>query len=208
MSRYAEGQTHQLADALEEIGFTANNLTVLGQNKNGVLCDLLGVLHGTHEIVRKSAKTIKSVIRRLTRTIKAGVMLVATTGREVEQAQAVFNGYCDPNFLGGKDMPTEEVTTDVEEMVEDGTYRQIFDGCGRSLRRLLFTRSQIMKFCLDHRAELRGEGYGNFFLYKMGKSFFVADVRVLDGGRLSVFVDPLEYDDVWYAGYRHRIIVP
>lgn len=51
MSSYSEGQIHQLADALEAIGFSGENLTQLGQNKKGILTGTLSVLRGRSEIV-------------------------------------------------------------------------------------------------------------------------------------------------------------
>jgi len=51
MSSYTEGQMHQLADALEDAEFTAEHLRRLGQDKNGILHDLRGVIRGTHEII-------------------------------------------------------------------------------------------------------------------------------------------------------------
>ena len=51
MSSYKEGQTHQLMNRFEEEGFTAEDLTKLGQFKD--LAGIRGILHGTHEIVTK-----------------------------------------------------------------------------------------------------------------------------------------------------------
>jgi hypothetical protein len=49
MSSYSEGQTHQLADALEMAGFKGGDLTKLGQSQP-TLALIRGVLQGTHEI--------------------------------------------------------------------------------------------------------------------------------------------------------------
>lgn len=51
MSSYSEGQTHQLMDALEGIGYTPAQITMLGQNSNGVLNQLILVLTGAAKIV-------------------------------------------------------------------------------------------------------------------------------------------------------------
>lgn len=56
MSSYIEGQSHQLVDALEAHGFTAGDITTLGQNKDGVLDHLKLVLLGLAKIVRESLK--------------------------------------------------------------------------------------------------------------------------------------------------------
>jgi hypothetical protein len=48
MSSYAEGQVHQLANALESSGFTPDDVTKLGQFKD--LSGIRGLFRGTHEL--------------------------------------------------------------------------------------------------------------------------------------------------------------
>lgn len=55
MSSYTEGQIHQLAERLQAEGYTPDHLRRLGQNEKNILTSVLGVLSGTHEII-KSAK--------------------------------------------------------------------------------------------------------------------------------------------------------
>lgn len=50
MSEYTEGAIHQLADQLERVGFTAGEVKAAGET--GRLEDFLGILRGTHQIVR------------------------------------------------------------------------------------------------------------------------------------------------------------
>lgn len=58
MSQYLEGQTHQLAEALQEHGFTPADVTALGQNSNGVLNLLKLVLMGLATVVRSCLKLV------------------------------------------------------------------------------------------------------------------------------------------------------
>ncbi|OGZ26929.1 MAG: hypothetical protein A2365_02225 [Candidatus Nealsonbacteria bacterium RIFOXYB1_FULL_40_15] len=58
MSQFIEGQIHQLADALQEHGYTPADLTALGQNSNGVLAQVKLVLMGLATIVRVSLKLV------------------------------------------------------------------------------------------------------------------------------------------------------
>src|SRR3989344_4756087 len=51
-----EGQTHQLANAMEAEGFTPEEVTALGQNQNGVLTGLRQVLRGLAKIVPECFK--------------------------------------------------------------------------------------------------------------------------------------------------------
>ena len=56
MSQYLEGQTHQLAEALQEHGFTAANVTALGQNSNGVLDQIKLILLGLATVIQACLK--------------------------------------------------------------------------------------------------------------------------------------------------------
>jgi len=56
MSQYLEGQTHQLSEALQEAGFTKDDVTALGQNRDGILSQLKQVLLGLATIVRACFK--------------------------------------------------------------------------------------------------------------------------------------------------------
>jgi hypothetical protein len=62
MSKYTEGQVHQLADALEAAGYTKGDLTTLGQFPNHQL--FLGVLRGTHEIKAKELLSFRVIVDR------------------------------------------------------------------------------------------------------------------------------------------------
>lgn len=55
MSSYSEGQTHQLANALEVAGYTAADITTLGQNRE-LLVEFRLVLRGLAKIVREPFK--------------------------------------------------------------------------------------------------------------------------------------------------------
>lgn len=56
MSSFSEGQTHQLMEALQEKGFTAGQVTELGQNSNGLLDQVKLVLMGLATVVRSYFK--------------------------------------------------------------------------------------------------------------------------------------------------------
>jgi len=51
MSSYSEGQTHQLMEAFERIGYAPAHVSALGQNRDGVLDKMLLVLMGSSIIV-------------------------------------------------------------------------------------------------------------------------------------------------------------
>lgn len=159
------------------------------------------------------AKEVRS--RRLTRTLKRGIVLGPTTGSEtIAQAKNVFPGYIDSDFvnwsLDEPDDPTGPQEMQVDELVVDGRLKVIFEGYGVLLNRLCLTQNQIKRFCTEYRGDLRTEGYATFFLTKRKKDgkFFVVYVRFGDWVRLEVSVDPLEHGYVWGAEGRHRIVLP
>lgn len=202
MSSYSEGSIHQLADSLEAAGWTAGHVTMFKQSP-AHLAGMRQVLDGEAEI-RPIQKATPTQPPRITRTIKSGVKLVATTGREAELAKEVFNSYVDPAFTVGPDESTDEVVLNVEEMTTDGKFVAIFGGLGTAGERE-FTPSQVTVFCRDHPSLLRKGGFATFFRLKGGR---VADVRFGGSGRLSVLVFDFGYGHDWSAECQRRVVVP
>ncbi|HSX24688.1 MAG TPA: hypothetical protein VLG69_01855 [Candidatus Andersenbacteria bacterium] len=147
------------------------------------------------------------------RPILSSLTLAATDGTEtIPNAASVFTGYIDPDFRNwGADEasgPTAETPVVVHEMVKDTTFAQMFGSLGVPTEQLCMTQSQIIRFCQDHRQHLRTGGYATFFLFKSRGKFFVAVVYFRGDGRLEVGVCQFEYDLVWYADRRRRVVVP
>jgi hypothetical protein len=105
--------------------------------------------------------------------------------------------------------PTKKTLTAVYEMIENGSYQEIFGGFGENLERLCLTEDQIVKFCRKHRDKLRKEGYATFFLFQNEEddTFSVAVVSIV-GGELFVVVDSLDRGSVWDTECRRRVVVP
>lgn len=141
------------------------------------------------------------------------ITISACDGTEtLANAKNVFKSGIDPDFKNwGTDksgQATAETAVEVHEMdKKDATFAQIFGSIGTDLDKLCLTQHQIKKLCAEHTGWLRQEGYATFFLFKDGSKFFVARVRVRSGG-LFVFVDGLEYDYLWDAEFRHRVVTP
>jgi hypothetical protein len=122
----------------------------------------------------------------------------------------IFDGGIDPDFenygcnvIGSSTGPTN---VQVHEMVVDGTFDKIYASQGRELDSMCLTKGQIKSFVKKYRNWLRTDGYGTFFLFKVGAEFFVARVR-FDSGRLRVRVFRFSGGNVWYADYRHRFVI-
>ena len=159
------------------------------------------------------AELAENIVGRL-KLVSGGksVKLTATEGREtLTNARDVFTGYIDPDFKNwGLDVvsePTKEMEVAVYEMIKDGNFAQLFGGFGENLDRLCLTQAQIRVFVRDQKNWLRTEGYGTFFLFKVGTEFFVAFVSVHAGGS-DVRVLRFSLGSVWIARYELRVVVP
>lgn len=153
----------------------------------------------------------KSILRPI--SIGEELTLDETDGKAtLAEARDVFTGYIDPDFKTyGTNVPgvaTGKMPVSVYEMVEDATFEQMFGSLTASLDDLCIPQDKIKQFVVKHRKWLRTEGYGTFFLFKAGAEFFVADVCLLDVGRLEVFFDRFSNDGVWRAEGRLRLVVP
>ena len=144
------------------------------------------------------------------------LVVTATDGTEtLASARDVFTGYVDANFVNWKldqsSMPTSNQSVAVYEMQADANFAGMFGSFGVDTRTLVLTQAQIKRFCRDHRAKLRKEGYATFFLFEAdttkGHELFVAGVLV-DGGRLKVHVFRFDYSYVWVGDDRRRLVVP
>lgn len=130
----------------------------------------------------------------------------------IAKAKDTFPGWIDSDFenydTNVRGPATKKTLVTVHEMIKDGTFAQIFGGMSDDLNSLCLTQPQIIQFVQKHKKWLRTDGYGTFFLFKVGDEFFVARVYFDGGGLLGVGADRFSYDYVSYAGCRHRVVVP
>lgn len=201
--------------AIDELQ-TANTLTKESAQK---------VLGNGNRLVAAVIAIIKQTIAEIAESV-TGILKLISAGQEVEigetdgtetlaDARDVFN-YVDNDFrnwntnVSGK--PTKKAKAQVFEMVKDGDFRAIFGGTGRDLGSLCWEQSQIKTFVRNHKKWLRTDGYATFFLFKVGegkdKRFFVAYVYLFSDGCLFVYCNQFEFDCVWFAVYRRRVVLP
>jgi hypothetical protein len=95
----------------------------------------------------------------------------------------------------------------VYEMIKDGTFEKIYGRFDNNLDTMCLTQGQIIGFVKKYRNWLRTDGYGTFFLFKVGTEFFVANVFFGSGG-LYVHVYRSSHVSVWSADDRHRFVLP
>lgn len=61
MSSFSIGQMNQLGDALERAGFMREHITMLGQNKDGILTSVKGLLDGVYKIKTRTFRIWKTI---------------------------------------------------------------------------------------------------------------------------------------------------
>lgn len=140
------------------------------------------------------------------------IMVEALNGKEyISNAKRVFKSYIDSDFrnwgLNKSGPATTETLFDVNELIKDATFAQIFTSITPDLDKLVLTQPQIIRFCEKHPTWLRQDGYATFFLIKENNEYFVVRVGVYSVG-LSVGVDRFGDDSVWHGGCRRRVVSP
>ena len=140
------------------------------------------------------------------------IMVPATKGSvTLADSSAVFPGWLDADLKNwqtnkaGKNTKSQAVR--ILEQSKDGNFKQMFESLG-PLDQSNLTQAQIAAFCVTHRDKLRQEGWGTFFLFKVGAEYFVARVVVGGDGRLGLYAYRLDYSVVWHARGRVRVVVP
>jgi hypothetical protein len=192
--------------------------------KNGVLNkqNIERVRARGNEIVAAITALVKEKFAEIAENIAGIVKLISdaetleldpTNGKAtIAKAGDIFRGYIDGDFerwgCGVESKPTRKTQVTVHEMIKDGTFAQIFNGMSDNLDDLCLTQPQIIQFVQKHRKWLRTDGYGTFFLFKIGTEFFVALVSFGDDGQLGARVGRFSDGSVWLARCRHRIVVP
>lgn len=194
-----------LVELIKKLGGTMENLYRLATPEGKE------TLEAVAQIIVDGANRAKNKFFRLISEEK-NLILDATDGSEVlANATGVFD-YVDPDFKNWNiDKPrasTPETPVEMYEMIQGGTFAQLFGSLSNDVGRLCLTQDQIKNFVKKYRQCLQKDGYGTFFLFKSQKNFFVAGVIFGFGKRLEVRVSRFEYDYVWYAVPHHCLVVP
>ncbi|MFZ2523564.1 MAG: hypothetical protein WAW92_04235 [Minisyncoccia bacterium] len=192
-------------------GLTAEQVNMLGEEGRSRL--IKAWLEG-----QADAPKMKSVLHRLYEGEVISIRRLAGAGT-IAHADRVFSGHIDSDFVAWGTDELDETTTpkqivEIHEMVQNGNFQTIFESVGRPIAELVLTQKQVIAFCEDHRDKLRTEGFGTFFIFKVGpnvlpdlSNLFVARVIVVVRD-LYVYVDRFSRSFVWLGRYRHRFVVP
>jgi hypothetical protein len=170
----------------------------------GELYSVLGSISGR---VNEAQNAMKERLRLISGTEQ--LILRPTDGQDtVAGATDVFS-YIDSNFKNwGCDVEgqaTEATPLQVYEMVEDSTFQNMFGGL--DVDSLSLTQAQIRQFVKRYPDWLKKGGNGTFFLFKVGREFFVAAVYFFSDGRLGARVRRFSLDRIFLAKKRHRLVV-
>ncbi|MDD4902842.1 MAG: hypothetical protein PHE24_06990 [Patescibacteria group bacterium] len=209
--------------AKDMLGAVVRNIVALPAEMLGAILDfsekLLSEAGGEwltefKKFLRKEQSWTGVVAKKILRLISGGEILTieGLDGQEyIGGAKEVFKGYIDDDFknygLNQAGDATPETAVQVHELIEDASFAKMFTSLTSDLDKLCLTQHQIKRFCVKYPNWLRQEGYATFFLLKMNGEYFVALVYVSSDG-LFVYVRRFERDDVWFAEYRYRLVVP
>lgn len=171
----------------------------------------LKTLEAVARLIATSAVEIKNEFLNLIST--HSLILDACDGSEIiAGSEDMFEAGIDSDFINwGADepgYPTLETPVEVHEMIKNGTFSQLFGSLSGDIGKLCLTQAQIKCFVRKYKSWLRTDGYATFFLFKSHSHFFVASVHVYSGGGLGVDVFRFEFDNVWFAEGRPRLVVP
>lgn len=126
--------------------------------------------------------------------------------RIIADAKDIFPGWIDSDFKNyglNTDGSRNESYVEVHDLVENGTFKEIFESFGRNLEDMVVSQGQVIKFAKTIKKD---DPCIYFFLLKSGDTFFVAFVRRNDG-KLSAYVYHFGRDGVWRAEYRRRFVL-
>lgn len=218
MSNYKEGQIHQLANALETAGFSADHITKLGQLGNN-LGQIIAYLDGKAEIVLKKVEETVVTILAFVRTV-AFPSIAGKKTKDCFTNKKIF-GYRDSdldNWLP-KNQPDEtEGKFSAQQLTQNSTFKQTtesflgvsgdIDFLAKTLKDLGHITTLPVIESLIERQEagedvgLLTNGWANFFFVedKDGNVSVVYAYR--DGRQWYVIVYRLGDDDVWIDGSR------
>jgi hypothetical protein len=181
----------------------------------GMICKM--ILDGVRD-PEKVAEALQAIVDGSTTVVWLKSLFTYSTtelastnvgGETLAEANDVFAGgiYNAKKRSSGKAKKVLSVA--VYEMIKDGTFAQIFSSFGKNLKSLACTESLIVTICRDHPHLLCTDGHSTFFLFEgENGGFCVAFVHVRKNGQLRIYVRPLEYEFVWRANRRHRVVVP
>jgi len=194
-----------IASAVKKTNADTNSVQeIIG--KPGLIYDLVEKLFATD----KAIETKSAILSLLSAGEK--LMLEANDGKsKIYGNGKIFKSYIDDDFknwgLNKNSQTTAETLVDVYEIIKDAKFAEIFTSLNCDLNKLVMTQAQIVRFCEKHPTWLRQDGNATLFLIKENDEYFVVLVFVYAGG-LYVRVYRFDFDRVWHAACRLRVVFP
>lgn len=224
MKQITSGQKEQCVTVIKDAARKGGEEVVNELVGNGVLNgdNIQRILGQGDKIAPKVREFVKKLFAELAENIRGFVKLVsgsetieleATDGKQtIAGVPEVFTWGIDGDFKSWgcnvESAPTDKMKVHVHELIKNGTFAQIFGGLSDNLDQLCLTQSQIIQFVQKHKKWLKVDGYGAFFLFKVGEEFFVARVSLRSASEPGASVYRFSDDRVWLAVDRDRIVVP
>lgn len=224
MKAITKGQEEQCITVIKDAARKSAETAIAELKKNGTLNseNMQRILEQGDHVSAKTQGFVKSLLVEMVENATNRLKLIPgaeiltldpTDGVEViAEAGSLFNGSLDGDFRNWKtdvkSNPTEAQNVQVHEVARNGTFAQIYDGLGTDPNALCLTQAQIIGFVKKYRKLLRKDGYGTFFLCKVGEEFFVVRVNVSSGDSLDAYIYHFWDNFIWGAECRERFVVP
>ena len=108
------------------------------------------------------------------------------------------------------DAPTKETPVQVFEVVEDATFKEMFDAVNPDFEKLVLTQHQIIEFAIKHRRWLRGETFPTLFLAKLSRPYFfrVIQIFIVRNGELSISAGRFDSSFIHRTYAKNRLVAP
>ncbi len=198
---FSDGQLRQLGTKLQKGGWTAKDITNLGQASPARLIQI-------RDLLRRSGELKGSWQTRLRRLYEGEVIQIEATDGTETFASAGLQVTEFPGLTGPARMPPAEA--EVYEQIGHGSLLELFKGFG--VKRGCWNQSQVVAFCRRHPDRLGRRSFDpahNFFELEGG---IVADVLTTWRGVSHVIRYDFSYKSPWGGSPKfqgnHRIFIP
>lgn len=182
---------------------------------------ILSVLKEIRDLLKEQGKPIITGSDKLESSVlkmlSVDKLTIPKTGGEryIDKAEEFFSSCIDSDFqnwnLNKPGKATGETVVQAYELNKDATFTEMFTSLSTDLDKLCLTQSQIISFCEKYSDNFFKDSNSLFFLFSDGegknKKYFVASVYAFSAG-LFAYVYHFESDNLWYAEFCHRVVVP
>jgi len=152
---------------------------------------------------RQDGEIVRPLFSKFLPATKGTVTIAGAT--EVFDVRGLHTSFVDC-CKRSQSVDTDTAWVSVQEMVGDGTYKQVIASLTQQPLTLALSQGQNVTFCSINRRYLLSQEFCTFFLVRVGDQLFVSKVFARHGF-LENHVEPFGSEDVWRGSNRRRWVV-